>query len=85
MILSIQTNTFVFVKRPMCKSYHNVFITQVRLFDRLIADDAIWQPGGITHISLSTHKNFYRAFQQPVHSFQKGHASLWQFTRIPGT
>ena len=58
-----------------------------RLFYRLIADDAIWYPGGITHldISLSMRNNFYWAFQQLVWLFQKAHTSLWQFTRIPST
>ena len=34
------------------------------------ADDAIWHPGGITHldISLLTHRNVYWAFQQPVYT-----------------
>ena len=29
--------------------------------------------------------NFYWVFQQPVYVFQKGHASLWQFTRVTST
>ena len=29
-----------------------VRITQVRLFNRLTADDAIWHPGGITHLDI---------------------------------
>ena len=49
-------------------------------------NDAIWCPGGITHldISLSICNNVW-AFQQPVRFFQKGHTSLWQFIRTPVT
>ena len=48
------------------------------------AEDAIWHPGEITHlgITLWTHYNFHRAFQQLMHLLQKGHTTMGPVTRI---
>ena len=43
-----------------------------------------WQHDSPGYISIDA-QQLLLGFQQPVRLFQKGHASLWQFTRISGT
>ena len=54
---------------------------------QLVADDAICCPGGVTqldiHISIDA-QQLLLGVSAAIRLFQKGHASLWQFTRIPG-
>ena len=72
------------------KSEHNLCIIKVNEY--LVAKNILTNvtktnehSNVTTFIHTLMHSNFSWVFRHPVRLSQKGHASLWQFTRIPGT